>query len=83
MYMLQMAKRKQEKRETVVNNDAKWYQKSCINNQEKKPKPFYFPEVYKQLIAIDYCQDVTNPHSMFQLDRTFTPLDWMFAELIE
>lgn len=65
--------------------------KLCMNQRKtikhaKKGQvflPFYYPDVYKPLIAIDYGQNISDPISMFQLDRTFTLLDWKFAELIE
>jgi len=46
-------------------------------------RPLYYPEVYKPLCSIDYSQSITNPLSTFQLDRSFTLIDWKFAELIE
>lgn len=65
--------------------------KLCMNQRKtiKKAKkggqvlPYYYPDVYKPLMAIDYGQNISDPVSMFQLDRTFTLLDWKFAELIE
>ena len=86
MYKLHLSKRKSMRRK--LHNPktlrlSKDQQKYEIVKPKNEKVAYYYPEVYKQLIAIDYCQDVTNPHSMFQLDRGFTPLDWLFAELIE
>lgn len=58
------------------------YRKFFKNKDDEERERYYYPEVYKPLIEIDYCQDMTDPHSMFQLDRTFTVLDWKFAEKI-
>ena len=43
----------------------------------------YYPGVYSPLMAIDYSQDIEDPLSTFQLDRTFTLIDWKYAELLQ
>ena len=53
--------------------------RQSLDDKTKK----YYPEVYKPLFAIDYCQNIENPVSTFQLDRSFTIIDWKYAELIE
>ena len=59
-------------------------QKKRLLMNKKKYAELYFPYVYKHLNTIDYAsQDYCNAMSTFQIDRTFTLLDWKMAESID
>ena len=69
--------------------DYKTAMSRCANIKEKleaqkkwrgPDQDLYYPMVYRPLLAIDYSQKVQNPMSTFRIDRTFTWLDWSYAE---
>mmetsp|Transcript_21897 Transcript_21897/g.29300 ORF Transcript_21897/g.29300 Transcript_21897/m.29300 type:complete len:123 (+) Transcript_21897:939-1307(+) len=51
-------------------------------SKENKEK-YYYPDCMKPLLAVDYTQNIHDPMMTFELDRTFSWLDWRQAELVE
>ena len=55
----------------------------CVEASEPKSQKRYYPDLFKELQAIDYSQPIEDPLSLFQIDRTFTWLDWKETEMNE